>query len=68
MWHRLQRFQRAVRQLRAGVEIPWAEVAVDCGFYDQAHFANEFRSFSGIDLTTYSATAHRLWANHTQAE
>jgi AraC-like DNA-binding protein len=65
VWHRLQRFRRAVGQLRAGVEVPWAQVAIECGFYDQAHLANEFRAFSGIDLTTYTAMAHRLWANHT---
>ena len=60
VWCRLQRLHRAVRQLRAGVEVPWAELAVECGFYDQAHLANEFRSFSGIDLTTYTAMSHRL--------
>ena len=60
VWCRLQRFQRAVRHLSAGVEFPWAELAVECGFYDQAHFANEFRSFSGIDLTTYTAMSNRL--------
>ena len=54
-WCRIQRFQRAVRQLHAGVSLPWAELALDCGFYDQSHFANEFRAFSGIDATTYSA-------------
>jgi AraC-like DNA-binding protein len=68
VWCRLQRFQRAVRQLRAGLEVRWAELAIECGFYDQAHLANEFRSFSGIDLTTYAATCHRLWANHTRTE
>ena len=68
VWCRFQRFQRAVRQLRAGVEVPWAELAIGCGFYDQAHFANDFRSFSGIDVTTYAATSHRLWANHTRSE
>lgn len=68
VWCRLQRFQRAMRQLRAGVDVRWAEVAIECGFYDQAHFANEFRSFSGIDVTTYTATVHRLWANHTRTE
>jgi AraC-like DNA-binding protein len=65
VWSRLQRFQCAVRQLRAGVEVPWADLAVECGFYDQAHLANEFRSFSGIDLTTYTAKCHPLWKNHT---
>lgn len=55
VWHRLQRFQYAVHQLQLGSEVPWAELAVQCGFYDQSHFANEFRAFSGIDLTTYKA-------------
>ena len=26
----------------------WAELALDCGYYDQSHFINEFRSFSGL--------------------
>jgi len=68
VWCRLQRFQRAVRQLRAGADVRWAELAIECGFYDQSHLANEFRSFSGIDLTTYLATSHRLWANHTYTD
>lgn len=62
-WARVQRFQRAVLQLHAGVDLPWAEMALDCGYYDQSHFANEFRAFSGIDATTYSAR-RTLWANH----
>jgi AraC-like DNA-binding protein len=60
---RIVRFQRAVQQLHNGIDLPWAELALDCGFYDQSHFANEFRAFSGIDATTYSAGA-RPWANH----
>jgi AraC-like DNA-binding protein len=62
-WHRLQRFQRAVKQLHAGVDMPWAELALECGFYDQSHFANEFRAFSGIDATTYTANRTRF-TNH----
>jgi AraC-like DNA-binding protein len=63
IWCRIQRFQRAVRMLHSGADVPWAELALDCGFYDQAHFANEFRAFSGVDATTYSANRTR-WANH----
>jgi len=66
-WCRVQRFQRAVRQLYAGADVPWAEMALDCGFYDQSHFANEFRAFSGIDATTYSARRTQ-WANHIVAD
>jgi AraC-like DNA-binding protein len=67
-WCRVQRFQRVVRQLHAGREVRWAELALDCGYYDQAHFANEFRAFSGIDATTYSARRKGPWANHIPAE
>jgi AraC-like DNA-binding protein len=63
VWCRIQRFQHAVQQLHAGVDVRWAELALSCGFYDQSHFANEFRAFSGVDITTYSAR-RTLWANH----
>lgn len=68
VWYRLQRFQRAVQELRAGAEVRWSELAVECGFYDQSHLANEFRLFSGVDLTTYRETCHRMWANHARVE
>jgi AraC-like DNA-binding protein len=67
VWRRVQRFQRAIAQLHAGATMRWEELALDCGFYDQAHFANEFRAFSGMDATTYVAAA-RPWANHVRAD
>lgn len=67
VWRRVQRFQRAIKQLHAGAAMRWEELALDCGFYDQSHFANEFRAFSGMDTTTYVAAA-RPWANHVRAE
>ena len=67
VWRRLQRFQRAVQQLHAGADVRWVELALDCGFYDQSHLANEFRAFSGIDVSTYSARQTR-WANHVAAD
>jgi AraC-like DNA-binding protein len=63
MWCRIRRFQSAVSALHRGVDVPWAELALDCGYYDQSHFANDFRAFSGIDPTTYSALRGR-WHNH----
>jgi AraC-like DNA-binding protein len=67
VWCRVRRFQRAVNQLHAGADVPWSRLALDCGYYDQSHFANEFRAFSGVDVTTYSI--HRtLWANHIAAD
>jgi AraC-like DNA-binding protein len=67
VWCRVQRFQRVVRQLHAGAEVRWAELALECGYYDQSHFANEFRAFSGVDARTYT-TRRTQWANHIRAD
>lgn len=63
LYCRIQRFQKAVEGLHRGEDLRWAELALACGYYDQSHFANDFRAFSGISPTTYSA-AERPWANH----
>lgn len=60
---RIRRFQRAVQLLHRGDEVPWPELALECGYYDQSHFANDFREFSGINPTTYMRS-ERLWASH----
>jgi len=63
LYCRIQRFQQAIRQLHTGADIPWSELALACGYYDQSHFANDFRAFSGLSPTTYT-TATRPWSNH----
>lgn len=68
VWQRLQRFQRAVKMLHLGADVRWDRLAQECGFYDQAHFANEFRAFSGINISTYAAEKRGRWANHVRDE
>ncbi len=63
LYCRIQRFQHAVQSLHRGEDLPWAELALACGYYDQSHFSNDFRAFSGINPSTYTA-AQRPWANH----
>jgi AraC-like DNA-binding protein len=63
LYCRIQRFQQAVQHMHRGTDIHWAELALTCGYYDQSHFANDFRAFSGVSPTHYSAT-QRQWANH----
>jgi AraC-like DNA-binding protein len=63
LYCRIQRFQQAVQHLHRGADVRWAELALTCGYYDQSHFANDFRAFSGLSPTTYSATQRR-WGNH----
>jgi AraC-like DNA-binding protein len=41
------RFAHAVQRTRAGDEESWAELAIACGYYDQAHFNRDFRRYSG---------------------
>jgi len=45
---RILRFQEVLRRVRTpDPGRKWADVATACGFYDQAHFVNDFRSFAG---------------------
>jgi len=62
-WWRIQRFQAAIKDLYRGADLPWAELALQCGYYDQSHFINEFRAFSGINPTTYMQL-RGPWQNH----
>ena len=66
-YSRIQRFQQAVQQMHHNADIHWIELALTCGYYDQSHFANDFRAFSGISPTHYSTTERR-WANHVPIE
>jgi len=50
---RLLRFERAVGRLRAGDDL--ADLALDAGYYDQAHFNRDFRAFAGTTPTEYRA-------------
>jgi AraC-like DNA-binding protein len=48
---RILRFERAVARLRDGEEL--AALALDAGYYDQAHFNRDFRAFAGTTPTAY---------------
>ena len=53
LFHRVQRFQAVVRQIGSRQTVDWADVALNCGYYDQAHFIHDFRDFSGLNPTNY---------------
>ena len=44
---RVQRFRAALALLGRSERVPWAELAVGCGYYDQSHLLRDFRAFSG---------------------
>lgn len=52
---RLIRFSRAIESIRSAATIDWGRIAQGCGYYDQSHFNNEFRVFSGVTPTAFLA-------------
>jgi AraC-like DNA-binding protein len=50
---RIHRFQEVLRLIDKNQRFDWANVALACGYYDQAHFIHDFRAFSGLNPTTY---------------
>jgi AraC-like DNA-binding protein len=53
LYSRVRRFQAAIRRIPKGAEVDWADVALDCGYFDQAHLIHEFRSISGLSPGEY---------------
>jgi AraC-like DNA-binding protein len=60
---RVVRFQQVVQKVHWQRQVDWADVAVDCGYYDQAHFINDFQAFSGFSPATY-LRVHGAHLNH----
>lgn len=52
---RVRRFQSVLKRITSGRPVNWTGVALDCGYFDQAHFIHDFRSFSGINPSKYLA-------------
>lgn len=52
---RVLRFNRVVGLLERETPMPWAELAQDCGYYDQAHLNGDFREFAGTTPTDFLA-------------
>jgi AraC-like DNA-binding protein len=52
---RVIRFRNSLSRLSERGRADWVQVALDCGYYDQAHFINEFRQFSGYTPGEFAA-------------
>lgn len=50
---RILRFQQVVQGLENASLLDWSGFALQNGFYDQAHFINDFRRFSGFSPAEY---------------
>jgi AraC-like DNA-binding protein len=67
---RILRFQGALTCAERGRRVDWTRIAMDCGYFDQAHFIHDFRSFAGITPTGYDAgrTQFRNHVHFLQAD
>lgn len=50
---RIRRFQHVHAWAKRTGHIDWAQLALECGFYDQSHLTNEFRKLAGLTPTEY---------------
>lgn len=51
---KIMRFQKAVKSIDGSASPNWRDIAIDCGFFDQAHFINDFKHFSGFTPKEYA--------------
>ena len=59
LYSRVRRFQDVLAFIHEADDVDWVDVALRCGYYDQAHFIHDFRAFSGLTPTAYVRAAVR---------
>ena len=57
---RIARFNGLLAALGRAPEMPLAEAALECGYYDQPHLNRDFAEFVGLSPTVYLAQRNRL--------
>jgi AraC-like DNA-binding protein len=60
LFGRVQRFQHAIAASRNAAELDWAQLAVECGYFDQAHLIHDFVKFAGVSPAGYRQRQNRL--------
>jgi AraC-like DNA-binding protein len=49
----IRRFAAVLRQIERPGGVDWVDIALSCGYFDQAHFNHDFRAFSGLTPSAY---------------
>jgi AraC-like DNA-binding protein len=50
---RIMRFQNVIQKIENQRHLHWSEIAFESGYYDQAHFINDFKAFSSFTPGEY---------------
>jgi AraC-like DNA-binding protein len=53
LFHRVRRFGMLLARMEKSTPMNWAEVASDCGYFDQAHLIRDFRAFTDLTPLEY---------------
>jgi AraC-like DNA-binding protein len=61
---RIYRFTTTAFSINPAGPIDWADLAARAGYFDQAHFAHEFRAFTGLTPTRYIDVRRRFLREH----
>jgi AraC-like DNA-binding protein len=61
---RITRFRRVIDSLRDSSNVDWSALALECGYFDQAHFIHDFRDFAGISPSVY--LQRQMSSNHVR--
>jgi AraC-like DNA-binding protein len=61
---RTYRFTATVLAIDPAGPVDWLELAGRAGYYDQAHFGHEFRTFTGLTPTRYLDVRRRFRREH----
>ncbi|MEV6813274.1 helix-turn-helix domain-containing protein [Micromonospora sp. NPDC051296] len=61
---RSHRFAATVLAINPAEPIDWGELAGGAGYFDQAHFGHEFRTFTGLTPTRYIEVRRRFLREH----
>lgn len=64
---RLARMHQCLRLLRSQQAPRWPELALEAGYYDQAHLANEFQALCGLSPTAFLGRARISGSSKTTA-
>ena len=54
---RIHRFQKAINAITLATNLDCTQLALDAGFYDQAHMVNEFRALAGMTPVAVARSA-----------
>lgn len=55
---RIFRFNEILPIIQENQSIDWVQIALSCGYYDQAHFIKEFKTFCGMNPSRFIIDYH----------